>query len=44
MNEFKIHASVVKVEQLNGIRISPHVYTSLSELDTLVKAIKTICA
>lgn len=44
MNEFKIHASVVKVEQLNGIRISPHVYTSLSELDILVKAIKTICA
>jgi selenocysteine lyase/cysteine desulfurase len=42
MSDFKIHTSVVKVEQLNGIRISPHVYTSLSELDVLVKAIKTL--
>ncbi len=43
MHDFKIHASVVNIEQVNGIRISPHVYTTTNELDILIKAIKIMC-
>ncbi len=40
LEKYKIHCTIVKHEQVNGIRITPHVYTSLSELDILVNAIK----
>jgi selenocysteine lyase/cysteine desulfurase len=32
----KLHATPVQHESVNGVRISPHVYTSLTELDLLV--------
>lgn len=32
----KLHVTPVVHEQVNGVRISPHVYTSLAELDMLV--------
>lgn len=32
----KLHATPVQHEAVNGVRISPHVYTSLAELDLLV--------
>nr|WKN34148.1 aminotransferase class V-fold PLP-dependent enzyme [Tunicatimonas sp. TK19036] len=38
-NEYKIHATPVKWEALNGVRITPHVYTKLSDLDRLSKAL-----
>jgi len=38
----KIHTSVVKHEALNGVRVSPHVYTSTHELDLLIKGIKSL--
>lgn len=34
-----IHTSMVKHGNVNGVRISPNVYTSLAELDSLVKVI-----
>jgi len=34
-----LHVGVVNWNGLNGIRISPHLYTSLEELDRLVLAI-----
>jgi selenocysteine lyase/cysteine desulfurase len=44
LEKYKIHCTIVKHEQVNGIRITPHVYTSLSELDLLVNAIKEIAS
>ncbi len=37
--EYKIHASPVKWEALNGVRITPHVYTKIKDLDRLVAAL-----
>ncbi len=38
-SNFNILTSVVKIEKLNGIRVSPHIYTNTEELDLLVKGI-----
>jgi selenocysteine lyase/cysteine desulfurase len=38
----KIHATTVLHEGLNGVRISPNVYTSTDELDILVYGIKSL--
>jgi selenocysteine lyase/cysteine desulfurase len=37
-----LHTSPVKWEQLNGVRVSPHLYTSEIELDLLVEEIKIL--
>jgi selenocysteine lyase/cysteine desulfurase len=37
--KFKIHTSPTKWEKLNGIRITPHVYTSTNDLDRLMDGI-----
>ena len=34
-----IHTSIVKHGNVNGVRISPNIYTSLAELDSLVKVV-----
>jgi len=38
----KIHATTVLHEGLNGVRISPNIYTSTDELDILVSGIKSL--
>ena len=38
--KFKIHSTAIVWENISGVRITPHVYTTLPELDKLVKAIK----
>jgi selenocysteine lyase/cysteine desulfurase len=40
--KFKIHTSPVKYENLNGVRITPHVYTATRELDKLLEGINYI--
>lgn len=42
--EYSIHAVGINWENIHGVRIAPHVYTSLSDLDRLVEAIKKMCA
>jgi len=37
-----IHVGIIKWNGLNGVRISPHIYTSLEELDRLVNAIQKL--
>ncbi len=37
--KYKIHTSPVKWENLNGVRITPHVYTATRELDKLLDGI-----
>lgn len=38
--KYKIHTSPVKWEKLDGVRVTPHVYTSLQDLDRLLDGIK----
>lgn len=40
----KIHSVTIKYEKVNGVRITPSVYTSLKDLDKLVDGIKEIAA
>jgi len=37
-----IHCTIAKIENLDGLRISPNVFTQLSELDTFAEAIHTL--
>lgn len=41
---YKIHTTAIVWENISGVRITPNVYTLLSELDVLVKAVKEIAA
>ena len=43
-NSYKIHTTPIDIEAAHGVRVTPHVYTSLRDLDLLVKAIKEIAA
>jgi selenocysteine lyase/cysteine desulfurase len=38
----KIHTSGINQEEVHGVRITPHVYTSLRDLDSLVEGIEEI--
>lgn len=39
-NKYKIHTVAIDWENVHGVRVTPHVYTSLKDLDRLVKAVK----
>lgn len=41
-NQYKIHTVGINWENIHGIRVTPHVYTSLKELDRLVVAIEKL--
>jgi selenocysteine lyase/cysteine desulfurase len=41
-NKYKIHTVGIVWENINCVRVTPHVYTSLKDLDKLVKAINEI--
>ncbi len=40
--EYKIHTSPIEWENIHGVRITPHVYTTLYDLDKMVDAIHKI--
>lgn len=42
--DYKIHTTAIVWENISGVRLTPNVYTLLSELDVLVSAIKKIAA
>jgi selenocysteine lyase/cysteine desulfurase len=44
MQKYKIHTSPISLENINLVRVSPHVYTKLSDLDRLVDALEKIAA
>lgn len=44
MNEFQIHTTTVKWENINGVRVTPHVYTTTKDLDRFVEAVLKIAA
>lgn len=41
-NTYKIHTTSISLENIHCVRISPHVYTKLSDLDRLVEALGKI--
>lgn len=41
---YKIHTSPVEWENIHCVRITPHMYTTLADLDKLVEAVKAITA
>lgn len=41
-NKYKIHTVGIVWENINCVRVTPHVYTSLKDMDKLVKAINEI--
>ena len=38
-SKYKIHTSPVKWEKLDGVRVTPHVYTTLNDLDRLLDGV-----
>lgn len=44
MEKYRIHCVAINWENIHGARIAPNVYTSLADLDLLVKGIKEIAA
>ncbi len=43
-NNYKIHTVGIVWENISCVRITPHVYTRIADLDVLIDAIKTIAA
>jgi len=39
---YKIHVTAIDLENIHSVRVTPHVYTTLAELDILVTALETI--
>lgn len=44
MQEFQIHTVAIKWENISGVRVTPHVYTSTRDLDRFVEAVLKIAA
>ena len=40
--KYQIHTVSIDWENVHGVRVTPHVYTSTKDLDRLVKAIRQI--
>jgi len=43
-NQYKIHTVGIVWENISCVRVTPHVYTTLPDLDKLVRAIQTLAA
>ena len=44
MSEFQIHTSPIAWENIKGVRVTPHVYTTTRDLDRFVEAVLKIAA
>jgi selenocysteine lyase/cysteine desulfurase len=42
MSEYQIHTTSVKWENITGVRITPHVYTTTKDLDRFVEAVLSL--
>jgi selenocysteine lyase/cysteine desulfurase len=43
-NKYKIHTTAMVTDNVNCVRVTPHVYTTLADLDKMVRAIEQIAA
>jgi selenocysteine lyase/cysteine desulfurase len=44
MSEYQIHTTTIKWENVNAVRVTPHIYTTTKDLDRLIDAIGKIAA
>ncbi len=44
MGEFQIHTVAIKWENISGVRVTPHIYTTTKDLDRFVDAVLKIAA
>lgn len=44
MTEYQIHTVAIKWENINGVRVTPHVYTQTRDLDRFIEAVLKIAA
>ncbi|MCS6934008.1 MAG: aminotransferase class V-fold PLP-dependent enzyme [Chitinophagales bacterium] len=44
LEKYRLHTTSIVHENVNGIRITPHVYTTTEELDRLIHALQTIAS
>lgn len=44
MGEFQIHTSAIKWENISGVRVTPHIYTTTKDLDRFVEAVLKIAS
>jgi len=44
MGEFQIHTVAIKWENISGVRVTPHIYTTTNDLDRFVDAVLKIAA
>jgi selenocysteine lyase/cysteine desulfurase len=44
MSAYKIHTVAIEYEKFNHVRVTPNVYTSIDDLNKLIKAITEIAA
>ena len=44
MDKYRIFTVAINNEVVKGVRVTPHLYTTLKDLDLLVKAIKELAA
>jgi selenocysteine lyase/cysteine desulfurase len=42
MSKYKIHTTSISLENIHCVRVSPHVYTKISDLDRLIEALGNI--
>jgi selenocysteine lyase/cysteine desulfurase len=42
MKKYQIHSVAIEWENIKGVRITPNVYTTLPDLDKLIKAIREL--
>lgn len=42
LEKYKIHVSPITYENISGVRVTPHVYTTLNDLDRLVMAVRDL--
>ena len=42
-NDHSIHCVSINWENIHGVRIAPHVYTSIADLDRLVEGVLPLC-
>ena len=42
MRDYKIHTTPISIANINCVRVSPHVYTKISDLDKLVQGLEKI--
>ena len=44
ITDYNIHVTAINWENIHGVRVAPNVYTTVSDLDKLVGAVKKMCS